>query len=364
MIGIGDTSAMVDTGGALSAFTYPSSQLETNILAATLRDPLNKICGQQRQSKALANVAFNLEITSAILISSNPRAVNTFLSEAKGLGIRVTNVYEFSSSDFSPQKISEFLSEKTYANVTTPVVLMVEASEAVGIAESLRHSNDHHGKIRWLVGSIGLDLRRVSSWKIVFDGGIFIEPHMPELVEFKDYFIKSLQVKLHPQKNQFLPNLMSFSIYFSKNGQHKLSQVLQEYKEEMFSCDASNRQQNLMPCDSVTPQDIHLHFQQDPRVSFVVKAISAFSAAFKLTMLNRCSNTFLDARDACTARLLQRSDLHKEILGNLKKLSFTSKKLKDKDEAATEHYFSSNGHLVANKQLIFAIHDQKKSMTP
>uniref|UniRef100_A0A0K2U1W9 G-protein coupled receptors family 3 profile domain-containing protein n=1 Tax=Lepeophtheirus salmonis TaxID=72036 RepID=A0A0K2U1W9_LEPSM len=350
MIGIGDSSSLFQTGGALSAFNIPlvtvgdkyprrkpTGELQTKSVDDNVLTTAPDAAGQ---SKALANVVFNLEIESLILISSNPRAVYTFLAEAKRLDIRVSNVYEFSSMDFSPSKISEFLAEKVPVNTTTTVVLIVEAGEAVGLAESLRHFEEIKGSIRWLVGSIGLDLRHISSWKIVFDGGIFIEPHMPELVEFKEYFIKSLQ-----------------------NKDHQLSRVLQEYKEEMFSCDASNLALNLMPCDSVTPQDIHLHFQQDPRVSFVVKAVSAFSAAFKLTMINRCSNTFLDARDECVSSVLQKSDLHKDILDNLKKLSFTSKKSKDNDEE-TEHYFSSNGHLVANKQLIFAIHEQKKSMTP
>ena len=48
----------------------------------------------------------------------------------------------------------------------------------------------------WLVGSLGLDLRneKMAAWKKVFDGGLFVEPHMPELAEFKTYFIQTLQV--------------------------------------------------------------------------------------------------------------------------------------------------------------------------
>ena len=49
----------------------------------------------------------------------------------------------------------------------------------------------------WLVGSLGLDLRneKMAAWKKVFDGGLFVEPHMPELNEFKTYFISKLQVR-------------------------------------------------------------------------------------------------------------------------------------------------------------------------
>jgi hypothetical protein len=50
----------------------------------------------------------------------------------------------------------------------------------------------------WLVGSLGLDLRTLTGWRKVFHGGLFVEPHMPELGEFKNYFIGALQVLLFP----------------------------------------------------------------------------------------------------------------------------------------------------------------------
>ena len=31
-------------------------------------------------------------------------------------------------------------------------------------------------------------------WKSVFTGGIFVEPHMPELAEFKRYFLETVKV--------------------------------------------------------------------------------------------------------------------------------------------------------------------------
>ena len=57
--------------------------------------------------------------------------------------------------------------------------------------------------VLWLIGSLGLDLRSGNAnannekgsqysiarnrWKSVFTGGIFVEPHMPELAEFKKF---------------------------------------------------------------------------------------------------------------------------------------------------------------------------------
>ena len=74
------------------------------------------------------------------------------------------------------------------------VVLISEAGEAVAIAEHLKHVTLSSEPI-WLVGSLGLDLRTLTGWRKVFHGGLFVEPHMPELSEFKSYFIGALQVR-------------------------------------------------------------------------------------------------------------------------------------------------------------------------
>ena len=89
--------------------------------------------------------------------------------------------------------------------------------EAVSIAKhlyDLRKGNEFvydNDKILWLIGSLGLDLRKDESstkktqkaskysittnhWKGVFAGGLFVEPHMPELAEFKKYFVDTLKV--------------------------------------------------------------------------------------------------------------------------------------------------------------------------
>ena len=66
--------------------------------------------------------------------------------------------------------------------------------------------------VLWLIGSLGLDLRNKNTnkemesgskhsigrnrWKSVFTGGIFVEPHMPELAEFKRYFLNSMKVNI------------------------------------------------------------------------------------------------------------------------------------------------------------------------
>ena len=72
--------------------------------------------------------------------------------------------------------------------------------------------------------------------------------------------------------------------------------LLQEYKEEMFGCTNVNggggdrggdRSNLLMPCDRIPDDELRLRYRQDPHVSFVVKAVSALTAAFRLVQLEQ-----------------------------------------------------------------------------
>lgn len=109
-------------------------------------------------------------------------------------------------------------------------------------------------------------------------------------------------------------------------------------------------------CDSVPQHEIELRFQQDAQVSFVVKAVSALTAAFRLVQLDHCSQSVL----ASCLRTVH-PDLHEEILANLRKLSFTSMGSSPTEVKGTQHHFTRNGRLVANKQLVFQI-DQEVGM--
>ena len=125
------------------------------------------------------------------------------------------------------------------------VAVIVEAVEAVAISEYLKHITDLPNHPTWLVGSLGLDLHKLSAWRSVFHGGLFVEPHMPELSEFKSYFIEALQ-----------------------NNEDKLSELIYEYKEEMFGCSREEvpSSPKIMQCDHVPPHEIELRFQQDAQV--------------------------------------------------------------------------------------------------
>ena len=75
-----------------------------------------------------------------------------------------------------------------------PVVAVVlDAFDIVAVAEHLKNVYLSPKPV-WLLGSLGLELRNIKSWQQVFKRGIFVEPHMPELSEFKNFFLHSLMV--------------------------------------------------------------------------------------------------------------------------------------------------------------------------
>ena len=125
------------------------------------------------------------------------------------MGIRVPHILELNSKLIQtlPVQVESFLAKVTERQPTAAlakrpaVAIIVEAGEAVTIAEHLVNTlqgSQAAATVQpfWLVGSLGLDLRneKMAAWKKVFDGGLFVEPHMPELAEFKTYFIQTLQV--------------------------------------------------------------------------------------------------------------------------------------------------------------------------
>ncbi len=136
---------------------------------------------------------------------------------------------------------------------------------------------------------------------------------------------------------------------------------MEEYKEEMFSCAGHSHSpvtgSLLVPCDRIPPSELELRFQQDPQVSFVIKAVSALAAAFRLVQLDHCAS---DVRASCLTEL--HGDLHEDILSNLRKLSFSSMVPASSSPSSspipvegTQHHFTRNGRLVANKQLVYTI---------
>ncbi len=136
-----------------------------------------------------------MDIRSLALISSSHRVIETFLAESSALGVRVPRILELSHRHVSdvPRQVEQFIRHLNVGGEYPAIAVIVSSHEAVAIAEHLKHSSLPVTPT-WLIGSLGLDLKKLSAWRRVFHGGVFVEPHMPELKEFKKYFIDALQV--------------------------------------------------------------------------------------------------------------------------------------------------------------------------
>ena len=138
-----------------------------------------------------------------------------------------------------------------------------------------------------------------------------------------------------------------------------MSDLAKEYKRSVFNCD-DNRDtfchliddESPFPGKTVPDAEIESRYMQDPHVSFVVKAVSALTAAFRLVQLDNCG---VGPGPECLRRVHPR--LHEDILSNMRKLSFRSMGQPGLEQGATRHHFSRNGRLVANKQLVYKIRE-------
>jgi hypothetical protein len=95
-------------------------------------------------------------------------------------------------STFSVEVFS-FVSNLTGSSDDPVVVLIAESDQVVQIADRINLIKDPVPL--WIIGSVGLHLKRSTSWKKAFHGGLLVEPHMPELEEFRKYFLRSLKVR-------------------------------------------------------------------------------------------------------------------------------------------------------------------------
>ena len=90
----------------------------------------------------------------------------------------------------------------------------------------------------------------------------------------------------------------------------------------------------------------------DPHVANIVKGVSALTAAFRLVQLGQCTGN----QDASCLRQLRADKLHEAILGNLKKLSFTTMGSgQARDTSPNHHFFTPDGSLVSTQRLVYII---------
>ena len=145
--------------------------------------------------------------------------------------------------------------------------MVLDAPDVVAVAEHLKNTKLTQKPI-WLIGTLGLELRRLKSWRSVYKGGAFVEPHMPELREFKNFFLSSLKV------HTSLDIVQIYHLCLQQPGPG-LSALTEEYMMENTGCVARSSPGSGRPegegravsCGNIQRQEMELRFQQDPQVN-------------------------------------------------------------------------------------------------
>ena len=88
------------------------------------------------------------------------------------------------------------------------------------------------------------------------------------------------------------------------------------------------------------------------QVTFVVKAVSAFSAAVFLMQAEQCQG-----RNLSECSRISNINLQQEILSTLSRLSFTSQQKAPFELQGTSIHVTHDGQLISNKYVIFHIRD-------
>ena len=88
------------------------------------------------------------------------------------------------------------------------------------------------------------------------------------------------------------------------------------------------------------------------QVTFVVKAVSAFSAAVFLMQAEQCPG-----RNLSECSQISNINLQQEILSTLSRLSFTSQQKAPFELQGTSIHVTHDGQLISNKYVIFHIRD-------
>ena len=137
-----------------------------------------------------------MDISEVAIITEEERATVEFLKEASALGIRVTNVLEFQEKRGRHNKTEQAVLYLNRLTGEQPVVVMVlEADTILGIAEMIQGRGLNKAPV-WVLASVGLgQLKTFPAWRQVFHGGVVVEPFLPELKQFRKYFVNSLEVK-------------------------------------------------------------------------------------------------------------------------------------------------------------------------
>ena len=194
---MGGPDSSLSASSALTAFNVPVVNVRPDLYSqlgvTESSNILTTAPDLGGQARSLAHLGAYFGAEKVALIASSQYTVTTFLTESTSLGLRVQEMLEL-----QPRQKNIGMAVETFVRSLArprPLVAMVlEAEDVEEVAEHLKNIQLPNSPV-WLVGSLGLELRSVKSWRRVFTGGAYTEPHLPELREFKQYFFSSLKSK-------------------------------------------------------------------------------------------------------------------------------------------------------------------------
>nr|CAD7426565.1 unnamed protein product [Timema monikensis] len=283
---------------------------------------IKKVCPHVEKQQPLVTVGKNLGITAMSLISSCEHSIKKFGEAAMQHHIYIGRILEIPKhSRIIGDVVKKFLDESE-ANET--IGLLLEPEEIYTIVQYLRNYKSNNNKL--LLGTIGLNKNFLKLWKNVFNGGYLIEPHMAELPDFRNYFLNVLQ---SAQKND--------------------NKLVKEYISTTYDCNWNNTEvKGIDDCSQLEIKQLAGKLQIDLEVTFVVKAVSAFSAAVFLVQAQLCNENPLN----CS---VSHTNLQQDILATLSQLSFTSQHDAPFELQGTTLHITHDGQLVSNKYIIYHI---------
>ena len=271
---MGDPQSLLTASAALSAFHVPVVAVSPSFYSSlgglpTHPNILTTAPELAGQARSLATIGAEVGAAKIALITSSHATVASFLSEATTLGVRVQEILEVAPRQHNiGPAVEGFL--RSIRRPRPVVAMVLEAADVEAVAEHLKTVQLPSSPV-WLLGSLGLELRRLKSWRQVFNEGAFVEPHMPELREFKNFFLHAL-----------------------KSSDFLLSSAVEDYMADSTGCQGNppllhpttppnsrvlagpqprqHRQRQPangkgVSCSSVSVKEMELRFQQEPQVS-------------------------------------------------------------------------------------------------
>nr|XP_018915268.1 PREDICTED: uncharacterized protein LOC109042796 [Bemisia tabaci] len=312
LIGVGDAEIVSETVLTLHAFKVPLI-LASPKLAEMVKQKGNILTTAPDLSsvtRPIASFAAELDLKEINLITSCQHTVKMFKNALTTYNIESRRILKLvKRSNKIGEMIKDFLDELDTGEAVAIILEPEEIEIFVNFMNGQRTK-----KVTLITGSIGLNKDLLKLWKNVFADSYFVEPHMPELPEFHDFVFKKLQDAKVSKKNS----------------------VLRDYLSAVHNCSWEDS------CKSLTAVEIASHLLINPEVNFVVKAVSAFSAALYVALRKRCdeSNTVCNMSNT----------LHEDILRALSHLSLGPANSTGPFQLpGTSIKLTHDGHLISNR---------------